>query len=238
VVAGWLWGWGRVPSLLTAGAFLAVDLLFFAANSHKIPSGGWVPLAIGGLLFILFTTWKRGREILFERLDVGMAIQELVANLGAFPPTRVAGTAVFLSARRDRVPHALLHNLVHNKVLHERVIFLTLMTQEIPHVAPKDRLDLESLGNGFYRLMVRYGFKDPTDIPAALAQAAAAGLVVDLMTTSFFFSRETLIPRFGSGMALWRERLFSHMARSAGSPMEYFRIPSNRVIEVGTQIEL
>jgi KUP system potassium uptake protein len=155
-----------------------------------------------------------------------------------YPPTRVPGTAIFLTTNRSTVPHALFHNLIHNKVLHERVVFLTVLTEEIPNVADKERIEIHDLGQGAWRIMVRYGFKDEPDIPHALELCADKGLQFHMMETSFFLNRETVIPSKLPGMALWRESLFAWMSRSAESAMEFFKIPPNRVIELGTQIEI
>jgi KUP system potassium uptake protein len=239
VVAYHLWGWGRVRAALIAASFLVIDLSFFSANALKIPQGGWFPLAVGLAVFTLLSTWKRGRELMFERMREGaIALQPFLAGIAAHPPTRVEGTAVFLTAHIDGVPHALLHNLIHNKVLHERVMLLTVITEDVPHVPDIDHVEVQPMGNNFYRIIMRYGFKDEPDIPNTLEQCKEYGLEFNMMETSFFLSRETLIPTVAPGMALWREKLFVSMARNAGSATAYFKIPTNRVVELGTQIEL
>lgn len=239
VVAYHLWGWSRFRAVLIAAAFLFIDLSFFSANALKIPQGGWFPLVVGLAVFTLLSTWKRGRELMFERMHASaIALEPFLAGIAAHPPTRVEGTAVFLTAHIDGVPHAMLHNLIHNKVLHERVMLLTVLTEDVPHVPDIDHVEVQPLGNNFYRIIMRYGFKDEPDIPEALNQCKEFGLEFNMMETSFFLSRETLIPTVAPGMALWREKLFVSMARNAGSATAYFKIPTNRVVELGTQIEL
>lgn len=239
VVARALWGWGWATCVVVAAFFLFIDLSFFTANAMKIPQGGWFPLVVGVAVFILLSTWKRGRALLFERLrDGAIALEPFLAGIAAHPPLRVPGTAVFLTANLGGVPHAMLHNLIHNKVLHERVVLLTVITEDVPHVPDIDHAEVQSLGNNFYRVIVRYGFKDEPDIPETLAQCKDCGLEFQMMETSFFISRETLIATIAPGMALWREKLFISMARNAGSVSNYFKIPTNRVVELGTQIEL
>ena len=230
---------GRYIAIAGLVGFLTVDLAFFFANSTKLFQGGWFPLLIGLLVFTVLSTWKRGRQILLQRLQTGaIALEPFVQGLMAHPPTRVAGTAVFLTASREGVPHALLHNLAHNKVLHERVIFLTALTEDQPYVPPERRVKVEDMGNGFYRIYAHYGFKDEPDVPAALTACLPFGLQFNMMQTSFFLSRETIISTGIPGMALWREHLFIAMARNAESAMSFFNIPTNRVIELGSQVEI
>lgn len=239
VVAQSLWGWSLLQAGLVASFFLTVDLSFFTANATKIPQGGWFPLVVGGGVFTLLSTWKRGRRILFERLQSdALALNLFISGISDHPPLRVPGTAVFLTASAEGVPHALLHNLVHNKVLHERVVLLTVVTRDIPWVPDAERVKVEALGDNFYRIAVFYGFKDDPNIPLALEQCKPFGLEFNMLETSFFLSRETLIPTKLPGMALWREKLFASMSRNAGTAMAYFKIPTNRVVELGTQIEL
>lgn len=239
VVARALWNWGWVTCGVVATSFLVIDLSFFSANALKIPQGGWFPLVVAVAVFVLLSTWKRGRALLFDRLrDGAIALEPFLAGITAHPPHRVPGTAVFLTANLDGVPHAMLHNLIHNKVLHERVVLLTVITEDVPHVPDIDFAEVQPLGNSFYRVIVRYGFKDEPDIPETLAQCKQCKLEFNMMETSFFISRETLIATIAPGMALWREKLFISMARNAGSVSAYFKIPTNRVVELGTQIEL
>jgi KUP system potassium uptake protein len=187
----------------------------------------------------VISTWRRGREILFERLRPGaIPIEPFLASIAVHPPQRVPGTAVFLTAGREGVPHAMLHNLSHNKVLHERVVLLTVMTEDVPYVPDEQRIEIAEMGEGFYRMSVRYGFKDEPDLPAALQLPNTLGLEFSLMETSFFLSRQTIVPTKAPGMALWREKLFAAMSRNAASATEFFRIPTNRVVELGTQIEI
>ncbi|MBI3528634.1 MAG: potassium transporter Kup [Betaproteobacteria bacterium] len=233
----WHWPlWIAVPLLLI---FLTIDLSFFSANAIKLLQGGWFPIVVAIALFTLLVTWKRGRLLLMERLSPGaIPIEPFIQSVTAHPPTRVPGTSVFLTAASEGVPHALLHNLNHNKVLHERIVLLTVSTIDIPHVPDEERIEVQSLGSDFYRLIVRYGFKDEPDVPRALELASAKGFKFEMMETSFFLSRQTLIPKVGPGMALWREKLFALMSRNASSATTFFKIPANRVVELGTRIEL
>ncbi len=239
VVVAKVWGWGWNRSIALFLMFLSVELVFLAANILKIPDGGWFPLVAGSAVFVLMTTWKRGRKLLNERLQgEALRLDAFIDALLAGLPTRVDGTAVFMNADPDGVPHALLHNLMHNKVLHERVILVSVQVFDVPYVPEIDRVEVHKLKGDFYRVIVQYGFKDDPDIPAALALCADAGVTVDMMETSFFLGRETLIPRLGSDMAFWREKLFIAMFRNAGSATAFFKIPSNRVVELGTQVVL
>ena len=238
-VVGALWGWGRLRAGLFLGVFLAVDVAFFSATTVKILAGGWFPLLIGALIFTLLTTWKRGRELLNSRIRTDtMPLDSFIRSMFNSPSPRVDGTAVFMTTWLEGVPRALLHNLVHNKVLHRRVVLLTVETADVPHVPDSERVVVEELDYGFYRVRVNYGFKDDPDLPAALVRCADFGLKFDMMETSFFLGRETLVSRVGSGMPRWREKLFIVMFRNAGSAADYFHIPPNRVVELGTQVEL
>lgn len=233
-----LWRWNKWLAGLTSFVLLAVDLAFVGANATKIPNGGWFPLAFGLLVFVLLTTWKKGRQILFRRMAMeAMPVDVFLSSLNP-NVTRVSGTAVFLSGTTDGVPHALLHNLKHNKVVHERVVFLTVVIDEVPHVPEPERLEIQHLGRRFYRFVIRYGFLDETNIPSALKWATAQNFEFNDMETSFFLGRETLIPSRRPGMALWRESLFAWMSRSATSAMAFFHLPPNRVVEMGTQVEI
>ena len=239
VVVRGLWKWGVVKAFAFLAVFLVVDLAFFSANLVKVLAGGWFPLLIGAAIFTLLTTWKRGRSILNERIRCDtMPLDIFIQSMFHDPPPRVSGTAVFMTTWIDGVPRALLHNLLHNKVLHDRVVLVKVDSADVPYVAEGERLQLTELDFGFYQLRIRYGFKDEPDIPAELARCAAFGFRSNLMETSFFLGRETLVSRVGSGMARWRERLFIVMFRNAGSAADYFRIPPNRVVELGTQVEL
>ena len=239
VVMRRLWNWPVWVATLIATPLLLIDLTFLASNSLKIPDGGWFPLLIGGIVFTLLTTWKRGRSLLMQRLsEDAMPLDLFIQSIEASPPTRVPGTAVFLTSTQNRVPHALLHNLKHNKVLHERVVFLTVVTRDIPYVPGEERYEIKPLGCDFFRMIANYGFKDDPDVPELLEDCGRHGFAFDMMETSFFVSRETLIATVTPGMALWREKLFVSMSKNATKASEFFQIPTNRVVELGTQVEL
>ena len=234
------WGYPLALCIVATGFFAAIDLAFLSAAMFKILEGGWFPLAAGVLLFTVMTTWRSGREILFRRQrEQSIPLKPFLDSLFIAPPQRVPGTAVFLTAQPDATPHALLHNLNHNKVLHERVIFLDVEISDVPWVPFADRVELRRLGHGCFAMTVRYGFMNRPDVPNALSIAAAQGFEFEMMETSFFLSRDTVVPvSADSGMALWRERLFAAMARNAGNAADYFNIPANRVIELGTRVEI
>jgi len=239
IVAAKVWGWGWNRAIALFSCFLVVELTFLFANILKIPDGGWFPLAAGALIFTLMTTWKRGRLLLAERLSgEGIELDLFIDALLVSMPTRVAGTAVFMNSNADSVPHAMMHNLMHNKVLHERVLIVSVHMFDVPYVPEIDRVEVHKLKGDFYSVIVQYGFKDDPDIPRALELCAEQGLRLEMMETSFFFGRETLIPSVGPDMALWREKLFIAMFRNAGSATSFFKIPSNRVVELGTQVVL
>lgn len=234
-----LWHWPKAAALAVSGLFLGVDLAFFGANSVKLFQGGWFPVLIAGAIFVLLSTWRRGREVLQQQLQPdAIPLGPFLTSVSAHPPVRVEGTAVFLTTGREGVPHALLHNLNHNKVLHERIVLLTVVTEDVPYVTDEQRLDIEPLPGDFYRITLHYGFKDEPDVPAALALPNHLGLKFDMMSTSFFLSRQTIVPTRAPGMALWREKLFAALSRNAGSATDFFRIPTNRVVELGTQVEI
>ncbi len=234
------WGYPLLLCLIATGFFFFVDAVFLSASLLKIADGGWFPLVVGGAIYAIMVTWRRGREILLARLrESSVPLDSFLDMLMRHPPVRVPGTAVFLTSTPNAVPHALLHNLTHNKVLHARVVFLTVVIRDVPWVPDGERVHIEPLGHECYRLTVYFGFKDQPDIMQALELCRAHDLAFERLETSFFLSRETVIPSIRvEGMALWRERLFSAMARNAGSPVEYFNLPANRVIELGTQIEI
>ncbi|MDX9836113.1 MAG: potassium transporter Kup [Azoarcus sp.] len=239
VVVRALWRWNVATSLAFIGVFITVDIAFFSATAVKIVAGGWFPLLIGALIFIVLRTWKRGRAVLDERSRADtMRLEIFIPSLFNDPPPRVPGTAVFLTNWLESVPRALLHNLFHNKVLHERVVLLKVETTDTPWVSDEQRLEVEQLDYGFWRVLVRYGFKEDPDIPAALALCGRMGLEFDLMGTSFFLGHEKLVSRATSGMAGWREKLFIVLFRNAGGAADYFCIPPNRVVELGAQVEL
>ncbi|MDO8698102.1 MAG: potassium transporter Kup [Pseudomonas sp.] len=227
--------WWAIPLLI---GFLVVDTLFFAANIPKILEGGAFPVIAGIVLFVLMTTWKRGRQILFERLDeVALPLPLFISSIRSDPPHRVKGTAVFLSARPDAVPHALLHNMLHNQVLHEQVVLLTVVSEDTPRVALDRRFEVDAYGDGFFRVLLHYGFMDEPDVPQALALCHLEGLDFSPMRTTYFLSRETVIPTKRLGMARWRETLFAFMLKNANSNLRFFKLPLNRVIELGAQVE-
>jgi len=241
VVARLLWKWSLGIVMLVIGSMLVVDMAFLASNAAKFLSGGWFPLLIGSSIFTLLMTWKRGRALMFRRLtEQGIPLKPFLEGLNAHPPQKVQGTAIFMTASVDTVPHALLHNLKHNKVLHEQTVFLTVIAHDVPRVPVEDRVQLERLVNGFYKLEAWYGFTEQPDIDEILnACRVRYGLAFDVMDTSFFLSRETVIPTSDvPGMAMWRDHLFAWMSRNATRATEFFNIPANRVVELGTHIEI
>ena len=239
VVARRMWHWNKAMTLAGMAFFLTIDLSFFGANLVKIFEGGWFPLAIGGIMFTLMSTWKRGRELLAERLQAqSIALKPFVQGLMEDSPLRVPGTAIFLTTNLNNVPHAMLHNLLHNKVLHETVVVLTVVMRNKPWIENKERLQVEKIAAGFYSISIHFGFKEEPNVPLALAPLKLRGNPLNLMETSFFLSRETLVVTKMPGMALWRKRLFVSMARNGSSATAFFHIPTNRVIELGTQVEL
>jgi KUP system potassium uptake protein len=237
VVARDQWGWKPGLALCCVLPFVVIDLAFFSANSLKIFAGGWFPLAFGLLVFAVLTTWKRGREVLHDKLGQdAIELAPFIQSLSLGGATRVPGTAVFLTGRPQGVPRAMLHSLKHYKVLHERMVIVTIRIFDVPYVPEIDRVEVADLGESFWRVTVQYGFKDEPDLPAALARCAHFGLDFDMMDTSFFLGRETLVPRFGGEMARWRVLLFALMFRNASSLTDFFKIPSNRVVELGSQV--
>jgi KUP system potassium uptake protein len=235
------WGYPLALCIFATGFFFVIDVAFFSSALLKVLDGGWFPLVLGLAMFTVMLTWRRGREVLFERLrESSVPLDPFLASLFKDPPARVPGTAVFLTATPDSTPHALLHNLNHNRVLHERVVFLTVEVRDVPWVAMADRVRAERLGHGCWRVRVRYGFMNRPDVTRALEVASAYGLDFNLMETSFFLSREKIVPTEGGPppMARWRERLFATMTRNAGNITDYFNIPTNRVIELGTRVEI
>jgi KUP system potassium uptake protein len=234
-----LWKWRPWLAIPLLAIFFIVDIAYFAANLTKVPEGGWFPLLIGIIIFTLLTTWARGRQLMLERMREASMPVEIFVKSAANSAARVAGTAVFMTTASDGVPHALLHNLKHNKVLHERVILLTVRIEDVPFVPEDRRFEMSNLGNGFYRLIIHFGFMQGSDVPLALQRVESCGPQFKMMDTSFFLARQTLlITGTRPGMALWRERLFSWMLRNAESAMEFFKLPPNRVVELGSQVEL
>jgi len=233
-----LWKWNRLLSVMVLAVFFTVDTAYLASNLTKIPDGGWFPLLIGLIVFTLLTTWARGRKLMMERMREAAMPIKIFINSAATSAARVPGTAVFMTSAADGVPHALLHNLKHNKVLHERVILLTVKIPDVPFVDPTKRCKMDDLGQGFHRLVLKYGFMEEPDVPAALGSITTCGPAFKMMDTSFFLARQTLLPSSRPGMAIWREKLFSWMLRNAESAMEFFRLPTNRVVELGSQVEI
>ena len=235
------WGYPLALCIFSTVVFFVIDVVFLASTMLKVPNGGWFPLLLGGIIFTVMLTWMRGREILTDRLNrSAVPLGPFLDSLFKHPPERVAGTAIFLTATPDATPHALMHNLNHNKVLHERVVFLTVEVRDVPWVRFTERVKLERLGHGCWKLRVRYGFMNRPDVTRALELCDQSGLELNLMETSFFLSRQKIVPvrREDSGMAMWRERMFAAMARNAGNVTDYFNIPTNRVIELGSRVEI
>ena len=233
-----VWNWPTWRVALVIGVFLIVDGAYLASNLIKVPQGGWLPLLVAAVICVLLTTWATGRTLMMARLrEAAMPIKVFISS-AASSATRVSGTAVFMTSTPEGVPHALLHNLKHNKVLHERIILLTVKIADMPYVEDDTRCRLEDLGEGFHRLVIKYGFMQEPDVPAALARLTGCGPAFKMMDTSFFLARQTLLPSSRPGMAIWREKLFAWMLRNAESAMEFFRLPTNRVVELGSQVEI
>jgi KUP system potassium uptake protein len=239
VVSRRLWKWSLPLALAVTGGFLVADVAFFGANMVKVAQGGWFPLLIGLAGFLIFTTWQKGRELLAaEMKKSALPLTAFVQDLEAHPVTRVPGTAVFLNSSAHGTPVALLHNLKLNKIVHQENIVVTVVTEEIPYVFDSQRLEVQRMRAGFCRLIVRYGFMEDPDVPAALAAATAQGLAVDPANVTYILSNNTLIPVRGSGLSRWRRRIFVYLMRNALRPTQFFRLPVNRVIELGMQITI
>jgi KUP system potassium uptake protein len=234
-----MWNWSRTKVGVVGALFLFVDLAFLTANADKVEHGGWFPLVLGGVIFILMATWRRGRELVLREIrHGGLALEPFISSIVAHPPLRVPGTAVFLTASQEGVPHALLHNLKHNKVLHERNVMLTVETVDTPIAENDERVEVESLGDEFYRVTLRFGFAEDPDVPNMLETVTVCGMPFDMMDTTFFLSRESIVATDRPGMALWRDKLFAFMSRNAIPATAFFQIPGNRLIELGTQVEI
>jgi KUP system potassium uptake protein len=234
-------GWRYPLPLCVAvtGVFLAVDLVFFASNMLKLLAGGWFPLAIGAGMFLVMTTWRDGRALMAERLKAdSIELKGFLDALVADPPLRVPGTAVFMTAEAGLVPNALLHNLKHNKVLHAHNAFVTVRHHEVPWVGLNGRIELQPLGHDCWQVVLHFGFKNDPDVPEALKLLEGRGLPLPEMDTSYFLSRDIAVPRLGSAMALWREKLFAGMQRNASAAADFLNLPSNRVVELGAKVEL
>jgi KUP system potassium uptake protein len=234
-----VWRWNKIIASLVIGLFLVVDSIFFASNITKVADGGWFPLLVAAISFTVLTTWAKGRALMRERLQQSALPLAIFVKSTSASVHRVRGTSVFLSTSADAVPAALLHNLKHNQVLHERVLILNVKVEEVPHVPPDKRIEIEDAGHGFYRVVLHYGFMQEVDIPRDLAGITTCGEPFNMMSTSFFLGRQKLIAsKKAPGMALWREKLFAWMLKSSESAMEFFKLPTNRVVELGSQLQI
>ncbi|MEO8176723.1 MAG: potassium transporter Kup [Sphingomicrobium sp.] len=238
VVLSRLWNWNRFVVAGLLFLFFTTDFGYLSANLLKVPDGGWFPLLVGGIAFTFLTTWAKGRKLMIDRMQEASLPMEIFIKSAAGSAARVPGTAVFMTSSGSGVPHALLHNLKHNKVLHERVILLTVRIEDVPYVAENKRVEAREYSSGFFRLKLRYGFMEEIDVPSVLSKSRECGPVCKMMDTSFFLARQTLIASARPGMAIWREKLFAWMLRNAESAMEFFKLPTNRVIELGSQLEI
>jgi len=231
------WHWPLWAAVSVVAPFLLVDLIFLAANALKIPQGGWMPLVVGALLILVMRTWRRGTRILVEKTrKMDVPLDELIGMLGKSQPHRVKGTAIFLTSEPDLAPSALLHNLKHNKILHEKNVVVTVKTEDTPHVLPKDRISIEPAGGNFWRVRMSFGYMETPNIPRGLALVRKQGFTFDIMATSFFLSRRSIRPAVRSAMPLWQDKLFIGLARTATDATDFFQIPTGRVVEVGTQV--
>ncbi|KWV95744.1 potassium transporter Kup [Erythrobacter sp. AP23] len=235
-VGVWKWKWWYAAPVVIF--FLIIDGAYFAANLFKVPDGGWFPLVVGLIAFTLLTTWARGRKLMRDRMSETALPIEIFAKSAKNSATRVPGTAIFMASQTAGVPSALLHNIKHNKVLHERVVILTVLIADAPYVDPEERCEYHDLGDGFYRAILHYGFMEETDVPQGLKKMQRCGGEFDMMHTSFFLSRQTLLASDKPGMPIWREKVFAWMLRNAATAMDFFRLPTNRVVELGSQVEI
>jgi KUP system potassium uptake protein len=233
-----VWKWPTWLVAIEIGVFLTVDGLYFTSNLTKLFAGGWFPLLVGAIAFVLLTTWAKGRQLMIDRLAEAALPLKVFIKSAATSAARVPNTAVFLTSTADGVPPALLHNLKHNMVLHDRNVLLTVAIEDVPHIADEKRLTINDEGEGFYRIVLHYGFMDEVDVPAALAGLRNCGGEFNIMKTSFFLSRQTLLAATRPGMARWREKLFAWMLRNAQTAMEFFKLPANRVVELGSQVQI
>jgi KUP system potassium uptake protein len=233
------WGYPLPLCIAATGFFFVVDVAFFASNALKIAQGGWFPLAMAGALYVLMTTWKDGRHLLNEKLRAdSIDLASFLDAVFVSPPVRVEGTAVFLTGDTGTVPNAMMHNLKHNKVLHEHNLFVTVRHHEVPWIGLSKRLEIESLGHDCWQVIIHYGFKNDPDVPTALEQIRGRGCEIEAMTTSYFLSRDVVIPTIGSGMAAWREKLFAQMHHNASGAADFLNLPNNSVVELGSKIEI
>ena len=233
------WKYPLVLCIAATGTFFVVDLAFFSSNMLKLFEGGWFPLMIGGIIFTLMMTWKQGRHLLSAKLQAdAIDLNSFLAAVFVSPPARVEGTAVFLTSEVGTVPNAMLHNLKHNKVLHAHNLFVTVRNQEVPWIGLDKRVEIESLGHHCWQVVVNYGFKNDPDLPRALEQIRGRGCEMDAMTTSYFLSRDVVVPTIGGGMAAWREKLFAQMHHNASGAADFLNLPNNAVVELGSKIEI
>ena len=233
-----LWKWKLWITIPLLAIFFIVDGAYFAANLTKVPDGGWFPLAVGGVAFVILTTWAKGRQIMRKNMAESAMPIEIFTKSAANSAARVPGTAIFMASSSAGVPSALLHNIKHNKVIHDRVVILTVNINDVPTVGGDKRCEVKDLGNGFYRLILHFGFMQETNVPEALKEVKGCGMEFDMMTTSFFLSRQTLLPSKKPEMMVWREKLFAWLLRNAATAMEFFKLPTNRVVELGSQMEI
>jgi KUP system potassium uptake protein len=235
----YVWRWNRVLAIGATSLFLLVDGAYFASNITKIPDGGWFPLLVAAISFTVLTTWAKGRQLMRQRLAEAALPLSVFIKSTAASVHRVRGTSVFLSTSAETVPAALLHNLKHNQVLHSRVLILNVKVEEVPHVSSDKRIEVHDAGEGFYRVILHYGYMEEVDIPRDLARIDTCGEPFNMMSTSFFLGRQKLIAsKRHAGMAIWRERLFAWMLKNSESAMEFFRLPTNRVVELGSQLQI
>jgi KUP system potassium uptake protein len=238
-VVRYAWKLPLAMCIVATGVFFVVDIVFFAANAVKVFEGGWFPLVIGGAMFMLMTTWKQGRRLMGERMrDEAIELDAFLESIFISPPHRVQGTAVFLNADKGSTPFALLHNLKHNKVLHEQNLFVTVTHHEVPWIGFRKRCEVESLGRDCWQVTLHFGFKNDPDVPEALKLLEGRGVQLEEMETSYFLSRDTVVPTFGGGMAMWREKLFASMHRNAAAAADFLNLPTNRLVELGTKVEI
>jgi KUP system potassium uptake protein len=239
VVMVYICKWSRILAAVLVGGILANDIMFLSATATKIGDGGWFPLVIGVTMFTIMSTWRRGREIVRRKVNDGaMPLKGFVESIALSDTPRVEGTGVFMTTNPDGVPNALLHNLKHNKVLHGRVVILSIIIEDIPRVPKEDYIWIDNHGHGFYTITAHYGFKESPNVPVMLEDCRLQSMKFDMMDTSFFVNRESLIATPKGGMALWREHIFVWMSHLAAKASDYFRIPTNRVVELGTQVEI
>ncbi|TFH26152.1 MAG: potassium transporter Kup, partial [Myxococcales bacterium] len=233
------WGWGLLPAVLLTGLFLTVEAAFLGSNLLKIAQGGWFPLMVGAIIYLLMITWRDGRELLAETLlKEDLPVDLFLRDVARGKMTRVPGTAVFMSSSPSGIPRTLGHNVKHNKILHEKVVLLTVLTDEVPRVSKDDRVRVDHFSDGFSRVVAHYGYMEQPDTLAVLAIAAEQGLDYKLMDTTFFLGRETIVPGKSLKMARWRKRLFGFMARNAEEATKHYGIPVNRVVELGVQLAI